>query len=273
MSTAFASTIPHNSQRMHAAFAKGRKVLNVYFTAGYPALHDTIPTLLALQAAGVDIIEIGVPFSDPLADGPIIQASNQIALDNGMTLHLLLKQLKQARAQIKVPILLMGYFNPLYQYGMERFCTDAQAAGVDGVIVPDLPANLFETEYRPLFARHALVNIFLITPQTSEARVRYMDALSDGFLYMVSAPGVTGSLAQGGSEQEAYFERITAMGLRNPRLIGFGIADAPGFARACRYADGAIVGSAFVQLLTRIGQEKLNFTSEINQFVKGLWAA
>ncbi|MGB3616631.1 MAG: tryptophan synthase subunit alpha, partial [Catalinimonas sp.] len=228
---------------------KRRDVLSVYFTAGFPQTDDTRTVISALADAGADLIEIGVPFSDPIADGPTIQQSNQRALDGGMTLHRLFEQLEGVRDEVDVPLILMGYLNPMIQFGMEAFCKRCAAVGVDGLILPDLPLPVYDREYAALFRRYGLLNIFLVTPQTSEARIRRIDEVSDGFIYLVSTAGTTGARAGISGEQEAYFARVRAMELENPTLIGFGISDRSTFEQACRHANGAIIGSAFIPLL------------------------
>lgn len=238
--------------RIKNAFDQKRKgLLNVYFTAGYPTLDATVPVLQALTAAGADLIEIGMPFSDPLADGPVIQQSSTVALANGMNLRVLFRQLQGIRQTVPdTPILLMGYLNPVMQFGVENFCREAAAVGVDGVILPDLPLDDYVAEYQEIFRRHGLRPVFLITPQTAPERIRRIDELTESFLYLVSGPGTTGGAnTQAAGVQEAYFERIMAMNLRNPRLIGFGISDQASFTRACQYADGAIIGSALIRAL------------------------
>ena len=237
--------------RLQAVFQPQTKVLNMYFTAGYPALADTLPIARALAAAGADILEIGMPFSDPLADGPVIQGSSTAALANGMNLRVLFEQLRELRQHLPTtPVLLMGYLNPVLQFGFEAFCQAAADVGVDGLILPDLPLAEYQEFYAELFARHGLRPVFLITPQTSEARIRALDSLSESFLYLVSGPGTTGGTAPTDTlAQTTYFERITAMNLRNPRLIGFGIGTGPALAHAWHHADGAIVGSALIQAL------------------------
>lgn len=240
------------NNRIQQAFQnRGKKLLNVYFTAGYPRLHDTVPVLKALTAAGADLIEIGMPFSDPLADGPVIQQSSTVALQNGMNMRVLFTQLKDVRAEVpETPILLMGYLNPVMQFGVENFCREAAAAGVDGVILPDLPLDDYVDEYQEIFRRYNLKPVFLITPQTAPSRIRRIDELTDSFLYLVSGPGTTGGAnTQAAGVQDAYFQRIEDMQLRNPRLIGFGIADKASFQHACQYAEGAIIGSAFIKAL------------------------
>ena len=237
--------------RIKQAFASKTNLLNTYFTAGDPRLHDTLPLAEALAAAGADILEIGMPFSDPLADGPVIQGSSSVALANGMNLPVLFAQLQGLRAALPdTPVLLMGYLNPVMQFGVEAFLQQAAAVGVDGLILPDLPFDEYEELYHPLFQQYGIKAVFLITPQTSEARIRRLDALSDAFLYLVSGPGTTGGTTlPDAAVQQAYFERIAALNLTNPRLIGFGIGDRAGFDRACGHADGAIIGSALIQAL------------------------
>jgi tryptophan synthase alpha chain len=232
---------------------KGRGILSIYFTAGFPALDDTLPILRALQEGGADLVEIGMPFSDPVADGETIQQSNQRALDNGMTLAVLFDQLKTMRETVTLPVLLMGYINPVLQYGVEAFCQKCQEVGVDGLILPDLPLEVYAEEYKPIFDQHGLLNVFLITPQTSEARIRQIDDLTEGFIYMVSSASVTGAKAGISDAQEAYFQRVAGMSLKNPRIVGFGISNRETFEKANRHAHGAIIGSAFVKLLIQRG--------------------
>lgn len=229
---------------------KSGAVLNVYFTAGFPQLDSTVANIEALAAAGVDLIEVGMPFSDPLADGPTIQGSNERALENGMHLKLLLEQVAEARRRVDTPIVLMGYFNQVMQYGEEAFVKRAAEIGVDGLILPDLPLDVYEEEYREIFERHGLGVTFLISPQTSAERIRKIDALSHGFIYMVSSSSITGG--QSGLQGAVpYFERVQSMGLETPRLIGFGISKAADFQLVSRYADGAVVGSALIRALER----------------------
>jgi tryptophan synthase alpha chain len=227
---------------------KKNRVLNVYCTAGFPRLDSTIEVMKALQDNGADLIELGMPYSDPLADGPVIQASSTTALENGMTLATLFEQLAGMRDSIHVPVLLMGYMNPVMQYGFERFCATAAEAGVDGLILPDLPIYEFETEYGAVIRRYGLDFVFLVTPETSEGRIRQVDALSSGFLYAVSSSSTTGKDKDMG-EQEAYFARLQQMRLRNPVLVGFGIRDRGSFEAACRHANGAIIGTAYIRAL------------------------
>lgn len=250
--------------------------LNVYYTAGFPQLEDTLFVLTSLQEAGADLVEIGMPYSDPVADGETIQLSNQQALENGMSLRLLFEQLVGMRTKgITVPVLLMGYINPVIQFGIERFCEKCAEVGVDGLILPDMPMDVYLDEYKAVFEKYGLLNIFLVTPQTSEARIRQIDTVSEGFIYTVSSASVTGSQTGVSENMETYFEKLNAMNLRNPRLIGFGIKDRQTFDKACRYAQGAIIGSAFIRILQNsddldrdikafIHSVKANKHSEIN---------
>ena len=242
------------------------KILSIYFTAGYPSLDDTQAIVQYLDKAGVNMIEIGIPFSDPVADGTTIQQSNQIALDNGMTLKLLFKQLAKIRERINIPVILMGYINPVLQYGMEAFCEKCTQIGVDGVIFPDLPIDVYQKQYQALFEQHGLYHVFLITPQTSEYRIRKIDQLTSGFIYMISSASVTGAKASISDQQEAYFERIKQMELKNPTLIGFGISNQNTFEKACKHANGAIVGSAFLKML----KNAKNLQTSICRFVQEL---
>jgi tryptophan synthase alpha chain len=243
--------------RITELFAQKREqVLNVYFTAGFPNLEDTLPILQGLQLAGADLVEIGMPYSDPVADGETIQQSNDRALANGMSLKRLFAQLADCRTArpgflpVTVPILLMGYINPVLQYGVEAFCQQCRAVGIDGVILPDLPLDLYLAEYAPTFRNYGILSIHLITPQTSDARIRLIDQESDGFIYMVSSASTTGAVQNTDDPaQTAYFRRIQAMNLRHPRLIGFGINNYNTFQRACQHAEGAIIGSAFIRHL------------------------
>lgn len=242
---------------------RSEPVLNIYFTAGFPELNDTRKILKGLEEAGADLIEIGIPFSDPVADGPTIQESNKKALENGMTLRLLMQQLKGFREEVQVPVVLMGYLNPIVQYGIEKFCQDCEEVGIDGLILPDLPMYEYQTIYKPLFSKHGLHNIFLISPQTSETRIRDIDQHSAGFIYMVSSASITGAKRGISEEQIAYFKRVEAMKLKNPRLIGFGISDRESFLQASQYAQGAIIGSAFIRLL----ETSRSLEQDIKKFV------
>lgn len=227
---------------------KKQRTLNVYCTAGYPRLDSTLTVLGSLQQNGADLVEIGMPYSDPLADGPVIQESNMIALHNGMSIPVLFEQLKGLRPQIHLPVILMGYMNPIMQYGLEKFCATAASVGVDGLILPDLPMYEFETDYRGLFEKYNLRFIFLVTPETSEERIRKIDQLCSGFLYAVSSSSTTGNNKAIG-EQSAYFKKLRDMKLSNPILVGFGIKDSQTFSAACEYTNGAIIGSAYIRAL------------------------
>jgi tryptophan synthase alpha chain len=231
---------------------KSHKILNVYCTAGYPELDSTLKVMLALQENGADLIELGMPYSDPLADGEVIQASSARALANGMTISLLFEQLKGFRNQVQVPVILMGYMNPVLQYGFERFCSEAAALGIDGLILPDLPEYEFEKEYGPVLKKYGLDFIFLVTPETSIERVKKLDELSSGFLYAVSSSSTTGSDKVMGSVT-AYLQRLGSYGIKNPVLVGFGIRDKKSFEEACEYANGAIIGSAYIKALSLSG--------------------
>ncbi len=258
-------TILEKMNRINKLFeTKKENILSVYFTAGFPKLNDTVEIILQLEKNGVDLIEIGIPFSDPTADGPTIQRSSETALKNGMSLELLFEQLKDIRKSVKIPLVLMGYFNPVYQFGVERFCEKCAEIGIDGTILPDLPLNEFEGEYKDIFAKNNLHNILLITPQTSENRIRQIDAACSGFIYMVSSSSTTGTGKKVEDFQISYFERIQKMDLKNPRLIGFGISDNATFANACKYANGAIIGSAFVKSFN----PELQIEESISAFVK-----
>ena len=243
---------------------KSKEVLSVYFTAGYPQLGDTIEILKQLDQVGADLVEIGIPFSDPVADGPTIQESNQVALENGMTLNLLFDQLAEMRPMVTIPVILMGYINPILQYGMEAFCKKCHEIGVDGVIFPDLPIEVYQREYQHLFEQYELRNTFLITPQTTEKRIRKIDDITSGFIYMVSSASVTGAKTEVSDQQQVYFERIKKMNLKNPKLIGFGISNRSTFDKACDNANGAIIGSAFIKML----KESNDLDNDIDKFCR-----
>ncbi len=244
---------------------KKRNILSVYFTAGFPQLNDTLPILESLQKCGVDMVEIGMPFSDPLADGPVIQHSSTVALKNGMSLRKLFDQLTHMREKIQIPIILMGYFNPVFRFGVENFCQACRETGIDGLILPDLPLDEYEKHYRGLFTAYGLHHILLVTPQTSDERIRLIDSLTQGFIYAVSTYSTTGG-SKGIESSEAYFQRLQHMSLSHPFMIGFGIKDKQSFQLACRYASGAIVGTAFIKAL----EEKGNLNEKIERFVKPL---
>ncbi len=226
-----------------------KRLLSVYFTAGYPQLDSTVPVAAALQDAGADFLEIGFPYSDPVADGPVIQHSSSVALRNGMTLTVLFEQLKDLQEQIRIPVFLMGYLNPVLQYGMDEFCRSCKETGISGVIIPDLPLYEYEALYKDLFERHGISFVFLITPQTDEARIRRIDGLSNSFIYMLSSPSVTGQSLSLTDDTLDYFGRIRDMQLKSPVVVGFGIGNHEAFRTATDYADAAIVGSAYVRLL------------------------
>lgn len=239
--------------RIHYLFQnKKEKILSVYFTAGFPKLNDTIPILKALQAHNIDLVEIGIPFSDPMADGVVIQNSSQQALKNGMSMRLLFEQLSDIRKTIHIPLVMMGYLNPIMQFGFEKFCAECNRVGVDGMIIPDLPMADFLKEYKEIAERYGLEFIFLITPETSENRIREIDSHTNGFIYMVSSAGVTGTQNSFDSRIE-YFNHINAMNLKNPRLIGFGISNKATLDTVNQYASGAIIGSAFIKALEETG--------------------
>ncbi|WP_010523334.1 tryptophan synthase subunit alpha [Aquimarina agarivorans] len=239
--------------RINKKLNEDKKLLSIYFTAGYPSLNDTVGIIKKLEDSGVDMIEIGLPFSDPLADGPTIQDSSTAALKNGMTTQKLFKQLAGIRDTVSIPLIIMGYFNPMMQYGVEAFCEKCQELGIDGLIIPDLPVAEYDEHFRETFEKYGLINVFLITPQTSEARIRFIDSVSSGFIYMVSSASVTGSTSGFGNTQESYFDRIGAMNLKNPQIVGFGINNAETFAQATTKAKGAIIGSAFIKMITKDG--------------------
>ena len=241
------------SNRLKEAFDTERKLLSIYFTAGYPNIDDTRSIIRELQDSGADMIEIGLPFSDPLADGPTIQASSTHALKNGMSTDLLFEQLQGIRDEIDIPLLIMGYFNPVLQYGVERFCKRCQELGIDGLILPDLPLAEYQLHYEQTFKKHGLANVFLITPQTSDTRIKQIDQASDGFIYMVSSASTTGVQDGFAQDKQAYFDRIAGMNLNNPTIVGFGIGDAQSFRSATSRANGAIIGSAFIRMLTSEG--------------------
>ena len=227
---------------------KKNGILNVYCTAGFPELNSTIPIMQALQESGVDIIELGMPYSDPLADGPVIQGSSAKALQNGMSISVLFDQLESFREIIQVPVVLMGYINPLLQYGFEKFCSKAAAVGIDGLIIPDIPIYEFEKEYGAIVRKYGLDFTFLVTPETSKERIQKLDSLSSGFLYAVSSSSLTGS-DKDFSIMEDYLQRFQTLGLQNPVLVGFGIKDKSSFKKACQFTNGGIIGSAFIKAL------------------------
>jgi tryptophan synthase alpha chain len=252
------------SNRINKKLQENKKLLSIYFTAGYPKIEDTMPTLEALQENGVDMVEIGLPFSDPLADGPTIQESSTRALKNGMTTAKLFEQLKNVRKTIDIPLIIMGYFNPVLQYGVDKFCAKCKEIGIDGIILPDLPLAEYELHYKDIFEKYDLKFIFLITPQTSDARIKQIDEASDAFIYMVSSASTTGGTGGFGSVQNDYFERIASLKLKNPQIVGFGIKDNETFTAATKNAKGAIIGSAFIKHITEKGVDKIgDFVSKM----------
>lgn len=250
--------------RINSKLSENKKLLSIYFTAGYPTINDTVSIIQELEKNGVDMIEIGLPFSDPLADGPTIQASSTAALNNGMSTDLLFDQLKNIRKTVQIPLLIMGYFNPMFQYGIEAFCKKCNEIGIDGLIIPDLPLKEYQDQYKETFESNNLKNIFLITPQTSNDRIQEIDAVSNSFIYMVSSSSVTGSSGSFGEKESSYFERIAALNLKNPQIIGFGINSKETFQAAVKHQKGAIIGSAFINFLNT------NDKSEVKSFIKQL---
>ncbi|TKG91052.1 tryptophan synthase subunit alpha [Puteibacter caeruleilacunae] len=243
---------------------KKNNILTVYFTAGFPELNDTLTILKSAEEAGADIVEIGMPFSDPLADGPTIQASGDKALENGMSIAKLFEQLKDMRKEISIPVLLMGYLNPVHRYGWDKFLQQCEYCGIDGLILPDLPIEEYKSDFKDKFEKIGLSNVFLITPQTPNERIRMIDELSTGFIYMVSSASTTGAKSGITEEQEAYFNRIAQMELKSPVQIGFGISDRGSFNRACEFADGAIIGSAFIKAIQKSGSIDVNVKNFIS---------
>jgi tryptophan synthase alpha chain len=244
---------------------KKSRILNIYCTAGYPAINSTLDVMRALQDNGADMIELGMPYSDPLADGPVIQASSTKAIQNGMTINKLFNDLKDFRKHIHVPVILMGYMNPALQYGFEKFCAKAAETGIDGLILPDLPMYEFETEYADIISKYGLKFIFLVTPETSDERIRMLDRLSTGFLYAVSSSSTTGN-EKSMEQQMGYFKKLQDMKLNNPVLIGFGIKDNETFNAACKYSNGAIIGTAYIRAL----EENGSVNAVTKKFIDGI---
>ena len=246
---------------------KDKKILSIYFTAGYPNLDDTVKIIAGLEKNGADLIEIGIPFSDPVADGPVIQKSSEIALNNGMSVSFLFDQLKDIRKEVSIPLILMSYLNPIMQYGIENFCQKCCEIGIDGTIIPDLPLEIFDKGYKGVFGSNNLSNIFLITPQTPENRIRKIDAISSAFIYLVSSSSTTGvKTSEVDMGQMAYFERINKMNLRSKILVGFGISDRASFDAAAQFTNGAIIGSAFIKSLAEEGSVESNIEAFVKQF-------
>jgi tryptophan synthase alpha chain len=240
-------------------------VLTIFFTAGYPALEDTMPVLEKLQEEGVDMIEIGIPFSDPVADGPVIQQANLQAIRNGMTVVKLFDQISNMREKITIPVVIMSSLNPILQYGMEAFCEACSRVGIDGLILPDLPIDVYESEYKSMFEKNGISNILLVTPTTPESRIGDIDSISTGFIYQVSSSSITGAKGQFSEEQIAYFKKIQSLNLSTPNLIGFGISDEQTFNEACKYSKGGIIGSAFVKALNHGGSREENISNFIKE--------
>lgn len=250
--------------RINKKLEQHHKLLSIYFTAGYPELEDTVPIIEQLEKSGVDMLEIGLPFSDPLADGPTIQASSTQALKNGMSSEKLFEQLKDIRKSVQIPLIIMGYFNPILQYGVEEFCQKCQQIGIDGLIIPDLPVDVYHQEYQQIFEKYNLINTFLITPQTSKERIQQIDSVSKGFIYMVSSASVTGAKNTFGDVQTDYFKKVAAMNLNAPQIVGFGISNKATFESATEHTKGAIIGSAFIKMISEQG------ISGIDNFVKSI---
>lgn len=252
--------------RINKLFTEKKNILSIYYTAGFPNLNDTVTILKSLEKAGADIVELGMPFSDPLADGPTIQDSSLVALNNGMSIKVLFEQLKDVRKEVSIPIVLMGYINPVHKFGIEKFAKKCQEVGVDGVIIPDLPFDEYNEKYKTIFEAAGVSNIFLVTPQSPEARIRAIDTNTNGFIYVVSSAAVTGAKSGISDTQIEYFQKLQNMKLKNPSLIGFGISDNESFKATCKYASGAIVGSAFVKLLAN----SKDLEADITNFIKVL---
>ena len=248
--------------RIQKKLKEEKKILSVYFTAGFPRLNDTQKIISELEKHNVDLIEVGIPFSDPLADGETIQKSSKKAIENGMTIHKLFSQLKDLRKTVKIPIILMGYLNPILQFGIEKFCIKSKEIGIDGLIIPDLPIEIFIEEYKDLFNKNNLFNIFLITPQTSEERIKLIDKNSKGFIYMVSSSSITGSKRHLEDVSFEYFDKISKMNLNNPSIVGFGISNRKTYKKVIENCKGAIIGSAFINFIEQNGLE------EIDKFIK-----
>ncbi|MCQ2236361.1 MAG: tryptophan synthase subunit alpha [Bacteroidales bacterium] len=241
------------NNRIDSLFAQKKGLLSIYFTAGYPKLDDTMTVLTALQESGVDMVEIGMPFSDPLADGPVIQLASLNALNNGITIKKLFEQIKDMRKTITMPVILMGYINPVMHYGIEKFMADCQKVGVDGVIIPDLPFDEYIEHYKDMMDSYGIHYVPMIAPQSSDERIRYIDSKSAGFIYMVASAGITGNIKASLDTRTQYYQRIKALGLKNKAMIGFGIKDKASYEHACQNADGAIIGTAYIKNLTENG--------------------
>ena len=243
--------------RIEKRLKEEKKILSVYFTAGFPRLDDTLKIISKLEKCNVDLIEVGIPFSDPLADGETIQRSSKKAIENGMTIHKLFSQLKHLRKTVKIPVILMGYLNPIMQFGIEKFCLKSKEIGIDGLIIPDLPIEIFLEEYFDLFNKINLFNIFLITPQTSEERIKLIDRNSKGFIYVVSSSSITGSKKNLEDASFKYFDKISKMNLNNPSIVGFGISNRKTYEKVIEKSKGAIIGSAFINFIEQNGVDNI----------------
>ncbi|MEM7552127.1 MAG: tryptophan synthase subunit alpha [Bacteroidota bacterium] len=258
--------IQTTENKLQLLFREKKDILSVFFTAGFPKLEDTTEVLLALQDSGADLVEIGMPFSDPIADGPTIQESNAVAINNGITIDKILDQLESIKDKLEIPIVLMGYLNPVVQYGFQKFLDRCSAIGVSGTILPDVPMYEYQSYYKEAYEDSGLVNVFLVTPQTSEKRIKEIDQISNGFIYLVATAGTTGARKGITEEQISYFKRINDLKLNNPGIVGFGISNHESFKTACKYSGGAIIGSAFINLL----KESKNLKEDIDQFIKSI---
>ena len=248
--------------RIEKKLKEEKKILSIYFTAGFPNLNDTQKIISILEKYNVDLIEVGIPFSDPLADGETIQKSSKKAIENGMTIHTLFSQLKDLRNKVKIPVILMGYLNPIIQFGIEKFCVKSKEIGIDGLIIPDLPIEKYIEEYKSIFNKNNLLNIFLITPQTSVERIKLIDKNSKGFIYMVSSSSITGSKNNLEDASFKYFDKISQMNLNNPSLVGFGISNRETYEKVIKKSKGAIIGSAFINFIEQ------NSLEDIGEFIK-----
>ena len=245
-------------KKLHSLLSEKKNVLSIYFTSGFPELEDTTKVIAALEKSGVDFIEVGLPYSDPLADGPTIQDSSQKALGNGINLDIIFEQLMTIKTTNTTPLVLMGYLNQMLKYGEEKFCQKVVDCGIETLIIPDLPMVEFENHYQALFEKYGLTNVFLITPNTEVERIQKIDSYTKDFIYVVASSSITGAKGEISTQQIAYFERIQAMGLKSKLIVGFGISDKSTFQTACSYADGAIIGSAFIKYLDHNGIEKID---------------
>jgi tryptophan synthase alpha chain len=253
--------------RINTLFQGNKKnILSIYFTAGYPEPGNTLDIIKELDKTGVDMIEIGMPFSDPVADGPVIQKSSEKALSNGMSLNLLFDQISAVREITDIPVILMGYMNPVFRFGMEKFLSRCQSTGIDGTIIPDLPVDEYLKSYESLFVKHNVINIFLVSPQSTEERIKYLDSISKGFLYVVSSSSTTGGTGNLKQSSLDYLKKIDSLNLKSPILVGFGISDNSSYLQACSYSNGVIIGSAFIRSLDNNG----SLSSKINNFVKSI---